>query len=284
MHPSKAELRLFVENAMQDAAARARISEHIGNCEFCSEFCEEYTLYLVSIEDTDRLDLSQAAFNAADDIFRHALRGVIIDMQPLAGDIDTPLRLAADGKEEFRPEIVNLATLCSEQPEAILRVMRDSGRGIDYVQLISDDPELSQNVMIRIPEIGWESLTDDEGKAIIEKQIGDDISNLKWQIKLPDAVFSMKPLEYDPDETRCSGETELTTADSDRIHVELQSKTEGKQIVIKILELDGKKDFGDVRVAISQGGVTTTSSTSGNKTISFDLTDTESVINIRIFQ
>jgi hypothetical protein len=275
---------MFVENAMQDAAGRARISEHIRECEFCSEFCETYKLYRDSVDSADILDLPQSALDAADDLYKRALRGMIVDMRPLAGDIDIPLRLAADGGKSFEPDIVNLATLCSEQPEAILRVMRDSSRGIDYVQLISDDPELSRSVMIRIPEIGWESLTDDEGKAIIEKQIGDDISNLKWQIKLPDAVFSMKPLEYDPDETRCSGETELTTADSDRIHIELQSKTEGKQIAIKVLELDGKKDFGDIRVVISQRGVTTTSSTSRDSTISFDLTDTESVVNIRIFQ
>ncbi|MFH1891311.1 MAG: hypothetical protein ABIK83_01345 [Candidatus Zixiibacteriota bacterium] len=284
MHPSKDRLRLFAEQGMQDAAERERISDHIEECEFCSEFCEDYRSYLESIEAFKDADIPILALRSADTFFRKAVRGRSIALQPLTEDVSSPLKLAADGSERFSPEIVNIAELCSESPEAILRIMRDSTKGIEYVQLISDDPNLAGHIMIQVPEIGWELITDRNGKAVIEHTPEVELSVLKWQIKLPDAIFSMKPLEYDPDETTYSEKVELTSPESDRISVEFRGKTEGKQIVIRILELDGKQDFGDVRVTVSQGDISRTSKTSTASTVSFDLTDSESEVDIRLFR
>lgn len=284
MHPSKDKLRLFVEQDMKDSGDSDQIAGHVRQCEFCAEFCEEYRLYLESIEEFRGADLPVSAINSANSLLGSAVRGLTVAMHPLADDSESSLRLAADGKSDFEPEVVSIATHCSENPEAVLRIMRDNVRKVEYLHLISDDPALAGHVMIQAPEVGWEFVTDLEGRADIEQKADIDLSKLNWQIKMPDALFSLQPFVYDPDETTEIDTVELTTRDADRISVELHCKREGKQIVIRILELDGKTDFGDVRVFVSQGTESAELKASRDKMVAFELSDSDSEIDIRLFR
>jgi len=281
MHPSQEELKKYIDNPA-DSPNQVGIAAHIIKCEFCQEFCDNYQLYRESIKKASRENIPEKFQKLADRIFSDSLKGKIIYLQPL-GESPASFALAADG-EKKRPGIVNLAELCSEEPELILRVMRDNTKGHDYLQLISNDPKVASHVLVQIPDIEKEYLTDNEGRAILDESLIADVSHLKWQIKMPDAVFSLKPLVYDPDAVEYKKDVVLETEKDDKIQVTFEGKTEGKQISIRILQLEGKTEFDPVRVSVSQKGISQVKDVSPDKKISFNIAKPNDEIKIRLFQ
>lgn len=285
MHPSAKELRRFIENRLDEPSA-GRVREHLGECEFCREFCENQRLFLDSVSRAAGEAIPIKALQLADRLYHETLQGRIVRLAQLTeGDIKGAMPpLAADGDKEFAPHVQNLTTLCSESPEIILRVMRDLDKGEDYLQLISDDPALSVRVMVQIPELKREFITDDNGQATLESGLPDAPEKLTWQIKMPEAVFSLEPLVYDPDKTEYAEDIILETERKDKIKVTFEGKTEGKQISIRILQLDGRTDFGPVKVSVSQQNVSVFKDVKRNELLSFDLINANDKINIRLFQ
>lgn len=284
MHPPKDKLKLFVERRL-DISEVESIKDHLEDCEFCRQFCENYRLLLDSLNRAKNEKIPPAALELANRIFRQAMKANVIPLFPLTtAETESAVLLAADGQEKPSPTVQNLTTLYSEDPEVVLRVMRDPDRDHDYLQLISDDPDLVSCVMVQLPELGREYITDENGHAVIEGDTPENCGKLKWQIKMPDAVFDLEPLVYDPNKVEYSGETILETENRDKIQVTFEGKTEGKQITLRIIELDGKTDFGNIKVFVSQHKIGRLIKAGPNESVTFDIADPESSINIRLFQ
>jgi len=272
-----------MKNRLRDAGERSRVAAHVASCELCTEFCEAYHQEFEAISGLLDRELPFAAQEVRDKVFARSVRGLVIDLDPMVLAAKSPIRMAADGLEA-RLEIEHLATLYSESPEAVLRIMRDNKAGRDYLQLMSDSAELVSHVMIRLPDLGREYITDDDGVSVIDPPLDGNLGDLKWQIKLPDAVFSLEKLDYDPNTTLHSNQVELSTPGSDRIRVTLQSKEDGKNIVVEVLELDGQSDFGEVRVMISKPGYLRSHPATPQSRLSFDIADPSESISIRLYR
>jgi len=283
MHPSKDMLERFVIGLIDDTGDRADIRAHLEKCEFCREYCERYGTLLSSVDKQDRTGKTYAGLETkASELHQQALSGRIIQLNILEDGADHErLYLAADGKGEEK--IRNLATLYSENPEVVLRIMRDTIEGYDYAQVISDDPDLAANVMIRLPEMDREFIVDDAGQARIDGLEDRDLEKLKWQLKMPQAVFAVEPLEYDPDRTEQSKEFILETDKGDRLKVTIERKTEGRQVSVQVLELNGKTDFEDARVNILCKSLSQTKGSSPEQVVSFGPIDIADKIHIRVF-
>ena len=283
MHPSRDELRKFADNRLDETLAE-EVRLHLEQCELCREYVENQRLFADSLRQAEKEAMPQKALKLADRLYKEALAGRMVSLKPLLPKDAVELRLAADGDKEFTPHVLNLTTLCSENPEIILRVMRDFERGEDYVQVITDDPALSSHVMVQIPELQREFITDDNGRADLGVGVVDKPDQLSWQIRMPNAIFSLEPLVYDPDRTEYVEDILLTSEKQDKIKVTFEGKTEGKQISIRILELDGRTDFGVIRVSVSQRHTTLFKNIKRDESLSFDLIDADDTINIRLYQ
>ncbi|RKX23865.1 MAG: hypothetical protein DRP47_12200 [Candidatus Zixiibacteriota bacterium] len=284
MHPSQKELSQFVEGKLNPQSA-SRIEKHIEICEFCRDFINDYRLNAKLLAETAAETVPPEAMAHAERLYNQAITGRTIPITTLLErESQASTALAADGDKEFSPSVQNLMTLCSEDPEIVLRVMRDHSQNQDYLQLISDNPLMTANVLVQIPELSLQYVTNSDGKAELDKTFDDSIEKLKWQIKLPDVVYDLEPLVYDPDKTEYAEDVELKTDRDDRIRVTFEGKTEGKQISIEILALDGRDDFGEVIVAITQKSQPQSVAARLQKPVTFDLVDNDSTINIRLFQ
>ncbi|MBU8934904.1 MAG: hypothetical protein KOO62_13035 [candidate division Zixibacteria bacterium] len=284
MHPSRKELAQFVDKKLNPQSISS-IEKHLEICEFCRDFANDYRLQNKLLTEAAAETLPPGAMTLADSLYNQAIAGRTIHISTLLErGSQASMALAADGDKQFVPSVQNLVTLCSESPEIILRVMRDQRKHQDYLQLISDDPLMTANVLVQIPELNLQYVTDSNGKAELDKALDDSIEKLKWQIKLPDVVYDLEPLVYDPDKTEYTEDVELKTDRDDRIRVTFEGKTEGKQIGIEILAIDGREDFGEVLVSVTQRSKPQSIETQSKKTITFDLTDDDSTINIRLFQ
>jgi hypothetical protein len=285
MHPSKEILERFVNQLLENKTHVDETQKHLDACEFCREYCEQYEQFLKLQSAASDLELPADAASHSNKIYQDAIRGKIISLKPLLSEIDVSHQyLAADGRNGEEAKVQNLATLYSEKPEVILRIMRDLDRGYDYLQLISDEPDLSANVMIQLPEINRDFITDEIGQARLDNVSVEKMENLKWQIRMPEATFALEPLEYDPESVEYSKEMVLETERGDKIGVTFEGKTEGKQISIQILEIDGKSNFESVQVNISSESVSDTKSLSPEGTVSFGPIKPSEKINIRLFQ
>ncbi len=282
MHPSKTDLRLFVDRRLDDSGKESEISAHLEKCEFCREFCDNYRLYIKSFEEASQEEIPEKFKKLADRIYRESFGSRIIYLTPFEKSA-TSFRLAADGEKESKPNIQNLSTFYSDDPELVLRVMRDKNKGYDYIQLIGENQDIASNVLVQIPELKKEYLTDMRGRAKLEESLLMDLSRLKWQIKIPDAIFSLEPLVFDPETVEYEKEVFLETEKDDKIKIRFEGKTEGKQISIQVLQLEGKTEYGFVRVLISQKNRQQMKETAPDRELRFDVTESGAEINIRLF-
>lgn len=282
MHPSKIELRLFVEGQLDDSGKKSEISTHLKKCEFCKEFCDNYVLYIKSLVEAGQVNIPEKFKSLADRLYKESFGSRIIYMTSFK-KTPTTFRLAADGTKRNNTGVENLSTFYSENPELVLRIMRDKNKGYDYIQLIGENQEITSNVLVQIPELKKEFLTDAGGRAKIEESLLMELSHLKWQIKLPDAVFSLEPLVYDPESVQYKKEVMLETEKADKIKICFEGKTEGKQISIRVLQLEGKQDFGPIKILLSQKNRQQIKETAADKDLYFEIIDPDAEINIRLF-
>jgi hypothetical protein len=283
MHPSRDHLIDYAVGRLE-GEARLQVSRHIDKCEFCREFYDNYKLYEQALADATREKFPSKIASLAERLYAEAFSGKIIRLEPLGFGSAPAFHLAADGPENKTPDIISLGDFYSENPEMVLRVMRDQIQSVDYIQLIAVDSELASNVLVQIPDINQELLTDNTGRALLPPLDISSFKDLKWQVKLPDATFLLKSLDYNPDAVEYKKEMTLETEKNDKILVSFEGKTEGKQISLQVLQLDGNPDFGPVRVSVAQKTKITLKQLSPKEKFAFDLTEPDSEIIIRLFQ
>ena len=284
VHPSGNELRDYIDEKIIDSVIKDQISSHIADCEFCREICENYQLRKRLERQTEEISPSSGATALADRLFESALRSVNIELIPMPIERPASYHMAADGRSDKSGKVINLGTFYSEKPEMILRIMRDFDKGADYLQLTGDEPNLVSNILLNLPDYNREFITDDFGRATIDTPLPQTIESLKWQIKLPEASFQFEPLKYDPEAVKYQSDIILETDRHDRIKVVFEGKTEGKEIKITILSLDGKTDFETVKVMVGQKSGQLLKKVSPAESVSFEIKEPEKEIKIRIFQ
>ncbi len=261
------------------------IKEHLDSCELCSKLYNNLVEWKRQLQITEKEKMPARAAALADKLFATAMRGILIRLSSISAKSGTPPDLlAADGDRPSDLPLQDVSTFISESPEIVLRVIRAGGGEPDKIQLITEDRALSSNVLVQAPELDCEFLTDLEGCAELSAPGVNTYDAVKWQIKLPDAVFSLEPLDYDPDKTESVLETVLESDQHDRIKVRMEQKAEGKLLQIEILELNGSEDFGDVNVVITHGGELAKNTGTPNQAITFTLPDKNAGIGIRLFQ
>jgi len=284
MHPDPKELRQFVKQSLIDKKRMEKISTHVNECEFCHDYCEDYRAMLDAEAASIHGQLSPRALSAIDRIHKNSIQGRIIELKRFDQPATKIYQLAADGEDKPKLNIENIATLYSDQPEIILKLMRDNLKKQEYIQLIANDDSLTSGVMVEIPDAGRSFLTDDWGKAPIDESLSDKILSMKWQIKMPSATFALTPFKYDPEAVEYQKDIILHTEKDDKIKVSFKGKTVGKQISISILQLEGDNEFGQVKMVVSQKDKIKTETLSGEKEILFTISDADDEIKIRLYR
>lgn len=280
MHPLREELNRFVEG--QETAAS--VVAHIRNCEFCSLYCERYELLLSEIDSAESID-REALSEIASSIFAGKSLPKIIYLSPFHRNTLPGQRiLAADGERANEPVLQNLATWYSQEQDIVVRVMRDTEHRVDFLQVIAPDESLMSHVLIESPDSQLTFVTDGQGKVEFGLQQVDDFASIKWQIRLPEAVFRLDALTYDPNRVKSESDTILESPGGDKVSIVLQEKAEGKEIIVRVLALDGNEQYQHARVAITSKSGTEVKHVTPNNTLKFSLVDANTEIGIRIFQ
>jgi len=283
MHPNQSEIRKYCDRRLAEPAER-KVAEHLDVCEFCREYCEEHRALAQAIGDAAASTVPTQDSHRVDDIHRQTLAGITVRLAPSIPVVPPePALLAADGSHKAPARLENLATLYSENPEIVLRIMRDNARNHEYLQLVSEDEHLISRVLVQVPESDLSILTDQNGRGDIEWRQIKDITRYRWCVKLPDAEFALSPLQYDPETVEYHEETVLETSRGDQLGIRFEGRTEGKRLTVRILAFDGCSDFAPVRVVISQATDSVSRSLARTDALELELSSPQDLIAIRLF-
>lgn len=284
MHPSNDILKKLVElrlNVDEERSAR----DHIQSCELCQEFCDYYHSLVDSIKQEVDAPLTADASRLANALYTGTYEGKLITLSPLAKESGYQYhRIAADSSSDHPNHDFSLATLFSENPDIILRIMRDPQEEHDYLHLVSEDESLVSGVLVQLPDLDTEFLTDQSGHAIIGTEPPGDYSELRWQIRMPHAVFLLEPLVEERDSVEFSKEITLQSESEDEVEVRFEKKGNAKQLIIRIIKLAGEAEFEHLKVAVSQKRSASLENVTSHSVVVFNVSDPEEKIMIRLFK
>ena len=283
VHPTRETLTAFIEGRLEEAESR-RVQSHVNECDFCREFCDDLRLVAEtgSLAEIDNLPTSSERL--ADRLYRDSLSGLVVNLTSFHEDAEgRESPLAADNERDADFSDRRAITLYSADPEIVLRLMIGPNPDDNYVQLIADDAALVSHVLLQSPQLGKEFVTDANGRADLGAGPVEFTDEIKWRIKMPDAVFDLAPLKYDPDKPEHSERVTLETDRQDKLEVTFERLTEGKRITLRLLELDGKQDFGEVKVVIATEHTSRQKEIGIDSPATFEIDDADATVNIRLF-
>ncbi len=281
MHPSRDELIRYIRSLRSAETIDSLIETHVKECEFCRDFCANFTMLLEEEVKAFALDLSES-ISAAGFKIGHAT-GRILPLQPMK--IETGgenILLAADSERAAMGGASRL--LFSENPDLVMRIVPTAdGRG-NALQVTASEESLAAHLLLEAPQVNRSFVTDEFGRIVIATDDLSDPAALTWQIRIPDAVFVLKPLVFDPDAPRSSRESELNTPEGDRIRVRLTDHQEGLSIALQIISLHGRQELQKVKVLITQPGFARIEEQSMDQTLTFGALNPKQDISLRIFE
>lgn len=284
IHPPHDMLEALADNNLADSEMSAKIRAHCVECEFCREYVEEYTAHRDAIKDLMAAPPSPAVVNFLASLEQPERRGLIIDLLSLPTEAGQQKGyLAADSPVDPHPEMLSIATLYSENPEIVLKMMRNQSDGSRYLQVIAESDELTANVLVCAPAIGAQIATDTHGRAPLPHELSANPGNLLWQVRLPEVTFDLKPLIFNPEKIEYSNATVLETDRGDRIRITFVGKTVGKQIEVELLALDGKTDFAQAKILLVEDRHIELKSIESGARVLFTLPEQAATVNLRIF-
>ncbi|HOP06291.1 MAG TPA: hypothetical protein PLF13_03270 [candidate division Zixibacteria bacterium] len=282
MHPTRRDIERAILKLLPEEECTS-VLEHVEKCEFCREIADDFRNFQQATPVLLEEDLAVAR-KTFDRLHRQSTRGLVISFTRLpSDDYHGELSLAADGDRADTPQVEELATLVSEKHDLVLRLMHDHSQSQDLLELVSSDPAVIHDALIEAPSLNHEFVADKNGRVLLPKSEKAAWEAIDWRIRLPEARFELKPLEFNADAPDSIQSVELHSEQDDRIRVRLETRDSDCSLVVEILELRGRTELEGVRAIVAAG----TASGSGvghlGVPFTFDLPDRKTPITIRIY-
>jgi hypothetical protein len=251
VHPADLDLLRFARLPAQKRDPNDPVAIHVTGCDECREellLMEEWLAY------TNSQTPGQAVRSQFEETVLRLLQPrrsyVSLTLMDMPSDAVAGHSLAADGVTAPVAGLQHRATLYSEDPEVILRLMHDPSTGRDLLQLTANDPSLTKHVYIRLSDPPAEFLTDEWGRAEVSGQSLGDPAVQSWRLQLPDASFMLKPLE----QPKAASETVIDLPGGDSVGVTILNDANGMSLRVRPLRIHGQESIERVRVVVCQSG------------------------------
>lgn len=251
MHPSDNELIRYARAPLGQRLPTDAVAVHVVQCDGCRDELALMEDWLASMDASATNRPTRSPFEEV------VLR--LLQRRPTVVHLsrfDMPHSslhghsLAADGTVAATAGLQHLATLYSEDPEVVLRVMHDPAGPRNILQLTADDPALTNHVYIHLNDPPLDFLTDERGIATSAGHSFDDPGSLSWRLKLPDATFMLKPLEA----SVSADESTIDLPNGDRIAIAYTQDSGGISLRVRPLRIHGQESIERVRVVVCQPG------------------------------
>ncbi len=256
MHLTNDELATLAHAQARESESLRAIRAHLDGCEDCRVRFAEIEGWHIAVEGSMAEGFPRVAQSVADQIYRDAITASrVVLLSPMTmPQTHEPVHLAADGQaetESVRP-LEHRATMVSENPELVMRIMRDPASGEETLHLIGADPSVTRHVIIHVDDPPLDLVTDADGKALLTGTPMANPADARWEIRLPDATFALTRLEgmgIDPGGER---EVTLSSGPDNEMGITLTEGPDGLALRLRLLRVNGRNNIERARLVISQ--------------------------------
>jgi len=256
MHPTDDELAALAYAQGGRGEPAGAVQEHLKQCEPCRIRVAEIEQWHRGTHDSMAEGLPEKAVSLADHVYRDAVRASrVILLTPMAMPQSIePVHLAADGVTETdkAQTLEHRATMVSENPELVMRIMRDPQSGKETLHLIGSDPRVTRHVLIHANDPPLDLITDAKGKATLTGLPMDNPADARWEIRLPDATFALSPLEELGAKHGDEREVTLSAGPDNEMSITLTEGPDGLALRLRLLRVNGRDTIEHARLVISQ--------------------------------
>ncbi len=160
----------------------------------------------------------------------------------------TPLNLAAQGIRKAASH--DAVTLVSEDQQVLLRIVRDTHTKETWLYVVADDPALYENVLVRLPSVDKEFVTDLQGRVNLGVVDWPEKELLAAEVRPPKATFMMSPFRA----IETGEAVELKSTGGDRIKMALTGEGRNYRLEIHIIELSKARIKASLKLAVRMAG------------------------------
>lgn len=231
--PGANEWDLFILGS--DSIERAALERHLESCHLCRFLVEKRREELQhysrrwSQPDSPRL------------FYLYQWRGALL----------TEVGMPAIAAEGLKLEVGSESTtLLSTDQRIMLKAVRDSHTREVWLYLISDDPSLYQNVLVR-PFGGSECMTDEKGRVNLGRIPWPDSEKLTAEVRVARARFCLVPFKDIP---QPEGTIILSSPDGDQVRISLQDTGAGKALRLEIMPKETGVPAAPLKIAVREKG------------------------------
>jgi hypothetical protein len=210
----------------------AELTRHLEGC----EYCQVTTSHLAA-----SLKECKYGFTLEDRLQPIHLQLLVQEVESLAGI--GLMAAQASGTNELTQSI----TQVSSDKSLFMKAVRDSRKGETWIFLLSEDPALVANVLVRPFGLAGEYVTDQSGRVNIGAVDWIGLEAQPTEVRVPKASFTLTPLTFAPD---ARSSAVLSNARGDEIRVVLSHLGSGREMEIEVLTLSGVADDSPLRVAL----------------------------------
>lgn len=284
VHPSTDDLERFVRGELADEWRSTKVALHLEACELCRDMASNMTVYYSIQPPEHTVKQAMQIGEICEGSYNVAMQGTIIDLVPLVvGVKSSTVVLAADGLESSRPPLQTLATLFSDNPEVVLRAVRDSWLNEEYLQLIADDPALTRHVLIETTDPDRQFVTDNKGRATMAFRDWEQLAGARWHIQMPELSFELEPLQHEADTVEAQTPMVIDNKRGDVIEVTYQKLAIGCRVLVRVKSIGGDEDYHSARVIISEESGSSKQDIVPHRLVEFTLSSNDR-INIRMYR
>jgi len=157
--------------------------------------------------------------------------------------------LAAKGDSE--PPHTEAVALASPDRKVLMRAVRDHHTREVWLYILSEDPSLLKDALVKPFRQDREYLADDQGRINLGNIEWPSASELKAEIRLPKASFKLD--HYDP-QRDIENVVELKSARGDRINITITGEGQNCRLGIEVVEIQGLRAESMFKVAVRESG------------------------------
>ena len=211
------------------------LEEHLKGCPLCRFTVDQFRRELTSYAETWQVSSHPGIIALS--LFDGGLEAEGVGLTLLAAQ--------GNGREIGE----NAVTLASADQKVILRAVRDARTAETWLYLLTDEPDLYRNALVRPFGLDKDYVTDDSGRVNLGVIEWPRPEALAAEIRLPKAAFHLELVKDLAD-----GGVVVDSASGDRVRVTVTREVHSRKVVVKVLEVAGLDPKEPLRMAVKGPG------------------------------
>ncbi len=253
------EMELIVlRGKLGETPVNLKVKEHIHNCAHCSERATRLETFYGEFRKIVSKSVSLLEYKFIQDLaghfssWRHIAYPLSFENASHSVEgIPAVLEAASTDVVQFKP-FQNLGVLTTRNGKILVRVIRTAKNSDITLHLISNHEQNYKNVLVEIPNVDQEFISDNRGKVHLGNLSLPATTDLLVKIQTPFASFDLTPIDIWGTEEVAESEVVLTNESNDSIKVEFIPSGLDYALKVHLLKIASTDENNHIRIMVTR--------------------------------